>query len=263
MWKFGGSRVIVPREKESAILDYICVIINCDFKEKYGVDTDSITDRANIVLERKTALENLTFLQTESTAVNEINGNKLLEDIKSNGYDAFLEEINKEYKSHSLKQSTSSLQLLNNNNFLRVVLNSVADMRIKLCYELLYAYYQTEGFKTFLHGEQNRYVYQEIVDGLQRFFVPIKSTVTSWGWKGLCYFAKGYQYGKEKIAEVIGPLARSTGIDEKIDSAIASSNRVITDSYSPVSSRVERGGGGITRKKKRRNKKKSKARRRK
>jgi hypothetical protein len=256
-WKFGGSKVIVPREKESAILDYICIIINCDFKDKYGVDTDSITDRTSIILERKTALENLVALQTESAGTDEINGNKLLDDIKSNGYDAFLEEINNEYKSHSLKQSTSSMQLLNNNNFLRVVLNSVADMRIKLCYELLYAYYQTEGFKTYLHGEQNKQVYQEIVQGLQGFFVPIKSTVTSWGWKGLCYFAKGYQYGKEKIAAVVGPLARSSGLDEKIDKTIAFSNKVIADTFSPVSSRL---GGRRTRKNKK-YKKKSKVRR--
>jgi hypothetical protein len=257
--KFGGSQVIVPRDKESVILEYICIIINCDFKEKYGVDTDSITDRANIAIERKTALENLSGLHTDTTNADEINGNKVLEDIMSNGYDVFLEEIDKEYKTHSMKQTASSLQLLNNNNFLRVVLNSVADMRIKLCYELLYAYYQTEDFRTFTHTEQNKYVHEEILKGLQGFFVPIKSTVTSWGWKGLCYFAKGYHYGKEKIANVVGPLARSSGVDEKIDSAIAFSNKVISDSFSPVSSRL---GGKRTRKNKK-YRKKSKVRRRK
>jgi hypothetical protein len=259
--KFGGSQVIVPRDKESVILEYICIIINCDFKEKYGVDTDSITDRANIVIERKTALENLRGLQTDTTNADEINGNKVLEDIMSNGYDVFLEEIDKEYETRSMKQTASSLQLLNNNNFLRVVLNSVADMRIKLCYELLYAYYQTEDFRTFTHSEQNKYAHEEILKGLQGFFVPIKSTVTSWGWKGLCYFAKGYHYGKEKIAEVVGPLARSSGVDEKIDSAIAFSNKVISDSFSPVSSRLDKGGKRTRKNKKYR--KKSKVRRRK
>ena len=249
--KFGGSQIIVPREKETEILNFICIIINCDFKEKFGVDTDSITDRSNIGLERKKALGNLTENDMETTVPDEINGKKLLDEIKANGYDSFLEDISAEYKSHSLKKSTSStLQLLNNNNFLRVILNSVSELRIKLCYELIYAYYQTEAFKKYLYWEQNPFVHETIIKGLKGFFVPIKSTVvTSWGWKGLSYFAKGYHYGKEKIASVVGPIVRSSGVDEKITNATDYLTQVINDSYSPVSSRLSAKKDGGTRKK--------------
>jgi hypothetical protein len=256
--KFGGSQIIVPREKETEILNFICIIINCDFKEKFGVDTDSITDRSNIELERKNALGNLTENDMVPDEIpDEINGKKLLDEIKANGYDSFLEEISVEYKSHSLKKSISTLQLLNNNNFLRVILNSVSELRIKLCYELMYAYYQTEAFKKYLYWEQNPFVHETIIKGLKGLFVPIKSTVvTSWAWKGLSYFAKGYHYGKEKIASVVGPIARSSGVDEKITNATDYLTQVINDSYSPVSSRLAAKTDGGTRKKRKKHRRK-------
>jgi hypothetical protein len=254
--KFGGSQVIVPREKESLILEYICIIINCDFKEKFGVDTDSLTDRTNILLERKNALENLTETRMETINQGEINGIELLDDIRGgDGYDSFLEKIDEEYKSHSLKQNTSSLQVLSNNNFLRVVLNSVSDLRVKLCYELLYAYYQTEAFKTFMYQEENKFVHQVIIDGLRVLFVPIKSSVTSWGWKGLYYFSKGFHTAKNKISDVIAPIARSSGFDDWLEGTNSSLNEVIQKTGSLASSS---GGTSTTRKKRKNHRRKGK-----